>query len=169
MLDFIHRGFYIGTILFFMLVGVLMILIGQPDYLKSFVSQEAITFIYNQESPTTNTVVIAIGTIITFLSFIIGVVGGYICRFSKKVITPKNVDVLRAQDVVVFLIDGIVYKRSEAAFYNLVDLTRLRIVKIRNLYLMELEDTICIITDDDKDQESLEVDALENLSEEHFT
>jgi len=144
MLGFIHRGVYIGAFIFFIMVGFVLIIIGNPEYLQSLVSEGMFDAIYTTKELKVNIVAVSIGVAIVILSTIIGLAGGFVCRFSKKAIIPKKVDVLRAQDVAVFLVDGKVYKKIEAVFYNLAELSRLRVVKIRNLYLMELEEDISI-------------------------
>lgn len=151
MLDFIHRGFYIGAICFFIAVGAVLILIGDPEYLKPLVSEGVYNSIYTSNSAVGSasakggsTTTVVIGSIIAMFSTIIGFAGGFICRFSKKHLTPKKIDVLRAQDLAVFLIDGLVYKKDEAIFYNLEDLGRIKVTLIRNLYFMELERDITI-------------------------
>ena len=155
MLDFVHRGLYICSIAFFMLIGLMAILIGDPQYMKPLVSDGIFKMMYTSATPEADAVAVVIGAIIFIGSFILGAAGGFICRFSKKQVIPKNVDVLRAQDIAVFLVDGRVYKKDEAVFYNLTDLSRLRVLKIRNLYLMELEEDISIAPEEVENEEGL--------------
>jgi len=166
MLGFIHRGVYIGAFIFFIMVGFVLIIIGNPEYLQSLVSEGMFDAIYTTKELKVNIVAVSIGVAIVILSTIIGLAGGFVCRFSKKAIIPKKVDVLRAQDVAVFLVDGKVYKKIEAVFYNLAELSRLRVVKIRNLYLMELEEDITIAPKEEvnetKEEEILHRDNEEN-------
>jgi hypothetical protein len=154
LLDFIHRGVYIGAFIFFIMVGFVLIIIGNPEYLQSLVSEGMFDAIYTSTELKINVVSVSIGVGMVIFSTIVGLAGGFVCRFSKKAIIPKNVDVLRSQDVAVFLVDGKVYKKTEAVFYNLAELSRLRVVKIRNLYLMELEEDITIAPKEDKINEN---------------
>lgn len=155
MLDFVHRGLYIFSIAFFMLIGLIAILMGDPQYMKPLVSDGVFKMMYTSAKPEADIVVVVIGAVILMGSFLLGAAGGFICRFSKKQSIPKNVDVLRSQDVAVFLVDGRVYKKDEAVFYNLTDLSRLRVLKIRNLYLMELEEDISIAPEEIANEEGI--------------
>ena len=149
MLDYVHRGFYIAAVAFFMAVGMLMVCIGYPEYLKLVTSDGVFKMIYDTPEPKADALLVIIGSIITIASLIIGVAGGGMCRFTRKDIIPKNVDVLRAQNITIFLIDGEVYRRDEASFYILEDLSRIRVTSTRNLYFMELEKMITIAPEGD--------------------
>lgn len=155
MLDFIHRGVYVGAIIFFISVGLILILIGQPDYLKPLVSEGMFNSIFTNPEPKPQTVPIAIGVVIIFFSFIIGAIGGFICRFTKKSIIPKKVDSLRAQNTSVFLVDGEIFKKDEAAFYILEDLSRIRVTILRNLYYMELERNVTIAPEGNENEKTI--------------
>jgi len=144
MLNFIHRGTYIMAICFFISIGLILILIGSPNEMKNILGNEVFKMIYTSETPQIDVVAITCGVLVSMLSILIGIIGGAFCRFGKKVIIPKRVNVLRAQDSAVFIVDGKVFKKNEAAFYNLEDLSRIRLFIIKNLYYMELRDDIAI-------------------------
>jgi hypothetical protein len=158
MLDFIHRGFYIGAICFFIAVGFILVLVGDPEYLKPIVSEGLFKSIYGPIEPVASTTTVIVGSVIAMFSTIIGAAGGFICRFSKKDIIPKEIHVLRAQNVSVFLVDGEVYKKAEASFYNLDDLSRVRVTLIRNLYYAELQRDITIAPEGDINEKNTSSD-----------
>jgi len=144
MFEIYHRGIYILSICFFITVGFLLMAIGDPQYVKPIVSEEVFKAMYPAETPEPNKLFVLGGFTIVLFSFIIGLFGGLVCKFGKKDFIPRKVDVLRAQDNSVFLIDGETYQRDEASFYNLKDLSRIRLRSIRNLFSFELQRDIAI-------------------------
>jgi len=106
MLSTMHRGIYILSILFFITVGFMLMAIGDPQYVKPIVSEEVFKSMFPSEEPQVNKLFVLGGFTIVVFSIIIGFFGGVACRFGRKDFIPKTIDVLRAQDNSVFLIDG---------------------------------------------------------------
>jgi len=144
MIGVVHRGFYIFCIIFFVLIGMLLTLIGEVEFFKTTLNPQMFKLIYMQPEPNVSIMLISVGVGVAVISVLFGLGGGLICKFSKKDYKPEKVDVLRAQDIAVFLVDGQIYKRTDAESYNLKDLSRVRVTVIRNLYYTILEEGISI-------------------------
>jgi hypothetical protein len=85
---------------------------------------------------------------ISLISIFGSISGSLLCKFDKRVITPKDVDALHAQNMVVFLVDQKVYETNLAKYYNLSDLTKLKIVEDLNFFGQRIESDLII--DDDE-------------------
>ena len=118
--------------------------IGDPQYVKPIVSEEVFKAIFPAENPEPNKLFVLGGFTISLFSFIVGLFGGAVCKFGKKDFIPQKIDVLKAQDNSVFLIDGETYQKDEASFYNLKELDRIRISSFRNLFAVELDKDLTI-------------------------
>ena len=144
MTGFIHRGIYILSIIFFTAMGIFLTLIGEVEFFKEILNPQIFKLVYNNPEPNVSVMLISVGMGVAVISILLGFGGGLICKFSKKDYKPEKVDVLKAQDISVFLVDGQIYKRTDAEAYNLEDLSRVRVRVTRNLYYTILEETIII-------------------------
>ena len=154
MLNLIHRGVYVCSILFFMCVGWVVVLLGEVTYLEHTLTPETFAMLYTQADPNVSITTTAIGVCVGIISMLLGFGGGMIVRFSRKDIIPKNVNVMCEQNVSVFLVDGKVFKRTDAEAFNLQNLGRIRLTITRNLYYVKLEEYVSIAPEEEKDIET---------------
>lgn len=150
----INRGLFIGAIVCFMLLGIFLSYIGSPDHMKTLVSEKTFNMLYSSATPKHNDTTIIFGSLLIVLSTVGGMGIGLFCPMSRKDRLPKKIDVLRAQDVAVFLVDGKVFKQEKASFYVLEDLSRIRVSTKINLYYMELDDELIIAPEGKQDDEN---------------
>ena len=148
----VNRSGYITAAFLTIALGVILILFGDPKTTQQLVSQEMFNYIFPNGATKPVTILIAVGVIISVLGTVIAFGLGLVIPFSRKNHTPKRIDVLRAQNLSIFLIDGKVYEKDEAKFYNLTDLSRLKIVTTKNLYFLELESFLSITPEPEKEQ-----------------
>jgi hypothetical protein len=141
---FVKRVTFAMAMVFFITVGWFLLAIVIPELWPSFLPIKHVPI----QSRNTSFLVGLGGTTITIFSFLGAVGGSLLCKFDKRIVTPKDVDALHAQNMVVFLVDQKVYETDLAKYYNLKDLTKLKIVEDLNFFGQRIDKDLII--DDDE-------------------
>jgi len=141
---FVKRVTFAMAMVFFITVGWFLLATVIPELWPSFLPIKHVPI----QSRNTNTLLGLGGTMISLISIFGSISGSLLCKFDKRVITPKDVDALHAQNMVVFLVDQKVYETNLAKYYNLSDLTKLKIVEDLNFFGQRIESDLII--DDDE-------------------
>jgi hypothetical protein len=141
---FVRRVTFAMAMVFFITVGWFLLATVIPELWPSFLPIKHVPI----QSRNTNTLLGLGGTMISLISIFGSISGSLLCKFDKRVITPKDVDALHAQNMVVFLVDQKVYETNLAKYYNLSDLTKLKIVEDLNFFGQRIESDLII--DDDE-------------------
>jgi len=138
-----HRGFYIVLVFLVIILGLMCIVSGNETILKSLVSKDAFKAIYSS-SDAYNDFIVKFGLLLIIAAIVIGAFGGMAGAFANNTIIPKKIDMMKAQDQCVFLVDGQVYHKTDAQFYNLDDCSRIKIAATKNFYGLLLKKDIVI-------------------------
>jgi len=141
---FVKKVTFAMAMVFFITVGWFLLATVIPELWPSFLPIKHVPI----QSRNTNTLLGLGGTMISLISIFGSISGSLLCKFDKRVITPKDVDALHAQNMVVFLVDQKVYETNLAKYYNLSDLTKLKIVEDLNFFGQRIESDLII--DDDE-------------------
>jgi len=141
---FVKRVTFAMAMVFFITVGLFMLAIVIPELWPPFIPFKLTPI----ESRNTNVLLGLGGTMISMISFFGAVGGSILCKFDKRIVTPKDVDALHAQNMVVFLVDQKVYETDLAKYYNLKDLRKLKIVEDLNFFGQRIDKDLII--DDDE-------------------
>jgi hypothetical protein len=141
---FVRRVTFAMAMVFFITVGWFLLAIVIPELWPSFLPIKHVPI----QSRNTNTLLGLGGTMISLISIFGSISGSLLCKFDKRVITPKDVDALHAQNMVVFLVDQKIYETDLAKYYNLSDLTKLKIVEDLNFFGQRIDKDLII--DDDE-------------------
>jgi hypothetical protein len=85
---------------------------------------------------------------ISLISIFGSISGSLLCKFDKRIVTPKDVDALHAQNMVVFLVDQKVYETNLAKSYTLRAFPPLTLVEDLNFFGQRIDKDLII--DDDE-------------------
>lgn len=143
---FIRRVFYVMAMAFFLTVGYFILGLAIPELLEVFIPGK----ITQTLSTSTATLCGLGGTMMILITVVAGGLGAFACKFSERIIVPEQVDALHAQGMVVFLIDQDIYTSELARYYNLKDLTKLRLIESVNFFGQHVEYTVTIAEDESK-------------------